>query len=159
MRRVSEVMTQDVQIISPRTSLQEAAQLMDQLNVGALPVCINRKLVGMITDRDITVRAIANGMQPQQTKVTEVMTEHTRWCYEHQSTEEVQQQMSDVQIRRIPVLNKQHLLVGIVSLGDLATKEPGGANHVLRDISSPSEPDRSLGGVKPSRWQTLPANL
>lgn len=143
MRRVSEVMTRDVRAIAPQTSLQEAARLMDELNVGALPVCVNGRLVGMITDRDITVRAIANGMPAAQTAVAEVMTEHTRWCLEHQSTEEVLQQMRDVQIRRIPVLDAQHTLVGIVSLGDLATKDPEGVPQALRDISSPSEPDRS----------------
>lgn len=143
MRRVSEVMTHGVEVISPQASLQEAAQLMDSLNVGALPVCEGRRLVGMITDRDITVRAIATGLIPNDTAVSEVMTEHTRWCYDDQTTDEVLQQMSDVQIRRMPVLNDQNELVGIVSLGDLATREPEGIGQLLRDISSPSEPDRS----------------
>lgn len=144
MQRVSEVMTQDVRMISPQASLQEAARLMDELNVGWLPVCVEHKLVGMITDRDITVRAISNGMSPQDTPVSDVMTEHMRWCHEHQSTDEVLQQMSDVQIRRIPVLNDDNQLIGIVSLGDLATRYPQGVQEVLRNISSPSEPDRSV---------------
>jgi len=143
MRRVSEVMTHGVEVITPQASLQEAAQLMDALNVGALPVCEGRRLVGMITDRDITVRAIATGLIPTETAVSEVMTEHMRWCYDDQNTEDVLQQMSDVQIRRMPVLNSREELVGIVSLGDLATREPEGIGQLLRDISSPSEPDRS----------------
>lgn len=142
MQRVADVMTRGVEVISPQATLQAAAQLMDDLNVGALPVCENRRLVGMITDRDITVRATATGLSPNETPVSEVMTEHTRWCKEHQTTDEVLQQMSDVQIRRLPVLNDQDELVGIVSLGDLATKEPEGVQELLRDISSPSEPDR-----------------
>lgn len=142
MQRVADVMTRGVEVISPQATLQAAAQLMDDLNVGALPVCENRRLVGMITDRDITVRATATGLSPNETSVSEVMTEHTRWCKEHQTTDEVLQQMSDVQIRRLPVLNDQDELVGIVSLGDLATKEPEGVQELLRDISSPSEPDR-----------------
>lgn len=142
MRRVADVMTRGVEVIAPQASLQAAAQLMDELNVGSLPVCENRRLVGMITDRDITVRATATGLPPNETPVADVMTEHTRWCTEDQSTDEVLQQMSDVQIRRLPVLNDREELVGIVSLGDLATKEPDGVQEVLRDISSPSEPDR-----------------
>lgn len=143
MRAVSEVMTRHVQIISPQSSLQEAARLMDRFNIGALPVCQAGKLQGMITDRDITVRAIAHGMNPMRTRVCEVMSEHTRWCHEHQAIDDVLKQMRDVQIRRIPVLNDTGVVVGIVSLGDLATKEPGGSQGLLRDISSPSEPDLS----------------
>lgn len=143
MRPVSEVMTRHVQIISPQSSLQEAARLMDRFNVGALPVCHAGKLQGMITDRDITVRAIAHGMNPAKTRVAEVMSEHTRWCHEHQSIDEVLRQMREVQIRRVPVLSHAGVIVGIVSLGDLATKEPGGSQGLLRDISSPSEPDLS----------------
>lgn len=143
MRPVSEVMTRHVQVISPQSSLQEAARLMDRFNVGALPVCQAGKLQGLITDRDITVRAIAHGMNPLRTRVSEVMTEHTRWCREDQPIDEVLRQMRDVQIRRVPVLNQMGVVVGIVSLGDLATKEPGGSQGLLRDISLPSEPDLS----------------
>lgn len=143
MRPVSEVMTRHVQIISPQSSLQEAARLMDRFNVGALPVSQSGRLLGMITDRDITVRAIAHGMNPLRTKVSEVMTEHTRWCHEHQTVDEVLRQMREVQIRRVPVLNDMGVIIGIVSLGDLATKDPGGSQGLLRDISSPSEPDLS----------------
>jgi CBS domain-containing protein len=143
MPKISEVMTRGVEVIRPAETLQRAAQRMDELNVGALPVCEGESLVGMITDRDITVRATAAGLDPNQTPVSDVMTEQTRWCTEEQSIDEVMRQMSDVQIRRLPVLNRAHELVGIVSLGDLAVRQSGHIDGALREISSPSEPDRS----------------
>jgi CBS domain-containing protein len=149
MPRVSEVMTRGVEVIPPDASLQRAAQVMDELNIGALPVCAGGELLGMITDRDITVRATAAGMEPTQHCVKEVMTEQTRWCTEDQSTEEVMKQMGDVQIRRLPVLNAQREIVGIVSLGDLAIRQSKHTDEVLRDVSWPSEPDRPQGGQAP----------
>jgi CBS domain-containing protein len=143
MPKISEVMTRGVEVIRPAETLQRAAQRMDELNVGALPVCEGESLVGMITDRDITVRATAAGLDPNETPVSDVMTEQTRWCTEEQSVDEVMRQMSDVQIRRLPVLNGAHELVGIVSLGDLAVRQSGHTDDALREISSPSEPDRS----------------
>jgi CBS domain-containing protein len=143
MPKISEVMTRGVEVIRPAETLQRAAQRMDELNVGALPVCEGESLVGMITDRDITVRATAAGLDPNQTPVSDVMTEQTRWCTEEQTIDEVMRQMSDVQIRRLPVLNRAHELVGIVSLGDLAVRQSGHIDGALREISSPSEPDRS----------------
>lgn len=116
--------------------------MMDDLNVGALPVCDNRRLVGMITDRDITVRATASDLRPSEVRVSDIMTEHPRWCLESQTLEEVAQQMSDVQVRRIPVLDEDNELIGIVSLGDIAVREPEAVQDVLREISTPSEPDR-----------------
>ena len=142
MTRVSEVMTRGVEVIRPDESLQRAAQVMDELNVGALPVCNGKDLVGMITDRDITVRATAAGLEPTQHCESEVMTEQTRWCTEDQTTEDVMKQMGDVQIRRLPVLNAEHEVVGIVSLGDLATRQSQHTDELLRDVSWPSEPDR-----------------
>jgi CBS domain-containing protein len=143
MPKISEVMTRGVEVIRPAETLQRAAQRMDELNVGALPVCDGVTLVGMITDRDITVRATAAGLDPNATPVSDVMTGQTRWCTEEQSIDEVMRQMSDVQIRRLPVLNGARELVGIVSLGDLAVRQSGHIDGALRDISSPSEPDRS----------------
>jgi CBS domain-containing protein len=142
MPRISEVMTRGVETIGPDATLQRAAQLMDELNIGALPVCDGEQLVGMITDRDITVRATAAGMEPAQHRVSEVMTSQTRWCTEDQSTDEVMRQMGDVQIRRLPVVDAQRHVVGIVSLGDLATRVAQHTDEVLRDVSWPSEPDR-----------------
>ena len=143
MPKISEVMTRGVEVIGPDESLHHAAQLMDELNVGALPVCSGDQLVGMITDRDITVRATAAGLDPDETCVSEVMTEQTRWCTVDQTTDEVMKQMGDVQIRRLPVLDANKKIVGIVSLGDLATRQSGHVDEALREISSPSEPDRA----------------
>ena len=149
MTRISDVMTRGVEVIAPDASLQRAAQVMDELNVGALPVCAGGELLGMITDRDITVRATALGMEPTQHSVKEVMTEQTRWCTEDQSAEEVMKQMGDGQIRRLPVLNAEREIVGIVSLGDLATRQGRHTDEVLRDVSWPSEPERLPGAQAP----------
>lgn len=142
MQRIADVMTRGVEVISPEATLQDAAKMMDDLNVGALPVCDNRRLVGMITDRDITVRATASDLRPSEVRVGDIMTEHPRWCLESQTVDEVARQMSDVQVRRIPVLDDAQELIGIVSLGDLAVREPDAVQDVLREISTPAEPDR-----------------
>jgi CBS-domain-containing membrane protein len=142
MQTVSEVMTRNVEVIAPEETLQRAAQLMDELNVGALPVCSGTQLLGMITDRDITVRAVAAGQSPAETCVSDVMSERVRCVTEDDSTETAAHQMSDMQVRRLPVLDARGELVGIVSLGDLATRDSGQADEALREISTPSQPDR-----------------
>ncbi|HYD63271.1 MAG TPA: CBS domain-containing protein [Noviherbaspirillum sp.] len=142
MEQISEVMTPDVSVVSPQDSIQQAAQIMRDRNVGALPVCDGQKLIGMITDRDITIRATAGGQPPDQVRVDEVMTDDIYWCYEDQLVGEVLQQMGDSQIRRIPVVNRQKELVGMVSLGDLATRVKAHTDDTLEDISKPSEPVR-----------------
>ena len=144
MQTIREVMTPDVQTISPQETVQRAAQMMDDLNVGAIPVCDGDRLVGMITDRDIAVRSVAAGQSPDQTFVGDVMSTDVRTCYSSQDIDEVLNTMGDVQIRRVPVIDEQSKqLVGIVSLGDIATKTQGAAEGALDEISSPSEPDRS----------------
>jgi len=142
MPTVSDVMTRDVEVIAPQETLQRAAQLMDELNVGALPVCEGNRLLGMITDRDITVRAVAAGSVPAETRVSEVMSEGVRWVREDDSTDAVTKSMGGMQVRRVPVLNSHDELVGIVSLGDLSTQRIDEADTALREISQPSEPDR-----------------
>jgi CBS domain-containing protein len=150
MQMISEVMTRDVMFVSPQESLQRAAQMMDDLNVGVLPVCDGERLVGMITDRDITVRSTSAGAAPENTHVEDAMSSDVRWCFEDQSLDEVMQQMGSVQIRRVPVVSHDdaHRLVGIVALGDLATKPRDEAakqevEQVVEKVSWPSEPDRS----------------
>lgn len=149
MQIVSEVMTPNVSFVSPQESLQRAAQLMDELNVGALPVCDGERLVGMVTDRDITVRGTAAGKTPDSAHVEEVMSSDVRWCFEDQPLDEVMQQMADTQIRRVPVISHDDArrLIGIVSLGDIATKSVKASKRDVEDvmerIASPSEPDRS----------------
>lgn len=140
--KIQDLMTRDVAVVSPETTLQKAAQLMDELNVGVLPVCEGSKLLGMITDRDITVRATAAGLAPGQTKVSEAMTSDVRFCYADEDVDEVVRTMGDVQIRRVPVVDQDKRLVGIVSLGDLADDRISGAGRTLRRISTPAEPDR-----------------
>ncbi len=122
--KVSELMTSDVEIVQPDDTLHTAAKMMADLDTGALPVGENDKLVGMITDRDITIRAVAEGRDPDQTKVRDAMSEHIRFCFEDEDTQEVSRKMSEWAVRRLPVLNRDKRLVGIVSLGYLAT---GGA--------------------------------
>jgi CBS domain-containing protein len=143
MQTIQDVMTRGVRTISPDESVRRAAQLMDELNIGAIPVCDGQRLVGMITDRDITVRSTAAGQAPDQTRVGDVMSTDVRTCHAHQAVDEVLDEMGDVQIRRVPVIDQQtHQLVGIVSLGDMATRHSAGIDHALDEISKPSVPDR-----------------
>lgn len=143
MQTIAEVMTRDVQSISPQETVRRAAQMMDELNVGALPVCEGEELVGMVTDRDITVRATAAGQSPDDARVRDVMTDDVRWCFDDQTVDEVMQQMGSTQIRRVPVVeHESKRLIGIVSLGDLATKHSAQVDRTLEEISTPAEPDR-----------------
>jgi CBS domain-containing protein len=144
MPKISELMTREVEVVAPDESVQRAAQLMDDLNVGALPVCDGTRLVGMVTDRDITVRATAVGLDPNDTEVAAVMTEDTRWCTENQSADEVLRLMGEAQIRRLPVLDDNERVVGIVSLGDLAASGSPNTQDALRRISAPEDPAHSI---------------
>lgn len=116
---VSEVMTKQVEVISPRQTIGDAAQLMQQLDTGVLPVGENDRLVGMVTDRDIVVRVIAQGRGPDA-EVREAMTESVLYCFEDDSIEDAAKQMGDAQVRRLPVMSRDKRLVGIIALGDLA---------------------------------------
>lgn len=136
MQTIAEVMTTDVEVVRPEETLRDAARAMADLDVGSLPVCDGKKLIGMITDRDITVRAVAEG-KSSDTPVSEVMTEDVIWCFESDSVDEVLQQMSDAQVRRIPVVDADRQLVGIVALGDIALEEDEDVDETLRDISMP----------------------
>ena len=137
---VSEIMTTEVQVVSAMATLQQAAKLMDRLGVGALPVCDDhRRLIGMVTDRDITIRGTAAGFAPDVGCVGDVMSTGTQWCTEDQDTEEVMRVMGEAQVRRLPVINVDRELVGIVSIGDMATKQPAHIDEAVRAISTPSE--------------------
>jgi CBS domain-containing protein len=140
--RAREVMTRDVVTVRPDASVRQAARVMDDLNVGALPVCDGRRLVGIVTDRDITVRATADGMQPDATPVHVVMTDNVCCCVEDDSVDEVEREMAQRQIRRLPVVDARDRLVGMLTLGDLAADRAPGTEEALRSISSPAEPDR-----------------
>ena len=141
--QAGEVMTRDVVTVRPDAMIREAARMMDELNVGALPVCDGRRLVGIITDRDIVIRSTADGMRPDATPVHAVMTEEVCWCFEDDGVEKIEDVMAGRQIRRMPVVDRDKRLVGMITLGDLATDRAPGAGDALRRISEPSEPDRS----------------
>jgi CBS domain-containing protein len=127
--KVSEIMTRDVCIASPDQRLRDVAAEMEKRDIGVLPVGHNDRLVGMITDRDIAVRGISHGLGPEA-RVRDVMSAEVKYCFEDDDVEDVGQNMADEQIRRLPVLSRQKRLVGIVSLGDLATSKDGRAPGV-----------------------------
>jgi len=138
--RVSEVMTKGAECIGPDATLRAAAERMRDLDVGSLPICDNDRLTGVITDRDITIRSVAAGRDPGADRVRDVMTPGIVYCFEDQDTEEVAELMRSKQVRRLPVLNRDKRLVGIVSLGDLAvgTGNDEMAGHALEGISEPA---------------------
>jgi CBS domain-containing protein len=128
-------MTRDVRTISPSSTLREAARLMADIDAGSLPVAENDRLVGMLTDRDIAVRAVAAGKGPDTT-VGEAMSPEVLYCFDDQDVDEVCENMSDQQVRRLPVVNREKKLVGIVSLGDLANAgETDAAGEALEGIT------------------------
>lgn len=140
--QVADVMTRDVCVASPDQSIFEAAKLMEAYDCGALPVAQDDKLVGMATDRDIVVRALAR-KKSGDTKISEVMTQDIRYCFDDEDVEEVAQNMGELQVRRLPVVNRDKRLVGIVTLSDLS--QSGGeqsAEEALSDISQPSGKQR-----------------
>lgn len=136
--KVRDAMTRDVRLVRPEQTLQDAARLMAELDIGCLPVEENDRMVGMITDRDIAVRAVAEGRN-SQTPVRDVMSRNVKYCYDDQSVEEVTRNMADIRVRRLPVVNRNKRLVGILALGDLAIEEgaQGGAGEALGGISRP----------------------
>jgi CBS domain-containing protein len=139
---IKDIMSRDVTHTHPGATLQEAAAKMKAIDVGLLPVCDHQRLIGMITDRDITLRATAEGESPVQIRVGDIMTEEVISCFEDQDVAEAARLMEDKQIRRLPVLNRNRRLVGIVSLGDLAVE--GGderlAGKALEEVSKPARP-------------------
>ena len=146
MTTVAEVMTRGVRSMSPQDPVVMAAQAMDELNVGVIPVCEGEKVVGMVTDRDIVVRGVAQQADTQSMKLADVMSTNVRCVHEDDDIDDVLSQMADAQIRRLPVVDKNEKLVGIVSLGDIAAKDPEDEEDIaisLGDISTPAEPDRS----------------
>jgi CBS domain-containing protein len=136
--QAQDLMTRDVTTANPEETVQDAARRMTELDVGILPVSENDKLIGMITDRDIAVRGIAEGKGPKA-KVRDVMTPEVKYCFADQDVDEIASNMADIQVRRLPVVNRDKRLVGILSLGDIATSdEPECAAEALSGISRPS---------------------
>lgn len=137
-----EIMTHEVHTIPPETSLRHAAQKMKSWDVGSLPICHNDKLIGVITDRDIAVRAVAEGQDPESCSVGDAMTPELIFCYEDEDVEQAVKLMEAKQIRRLPVMSRDQKLVGIVSLGDLATRQRNEhvSHEVLEQVSQPNQP-------------------
>jgi CBS domain-containing protein len=135
--RVSEVMSRDVQIANPKQSICDAAKMMASIDAGVLPVGENDRLVGMVTDRDIAIRAVGAGKGPE-TPIRDVMSKEVKYCFDDDDLDEVAHNMADIKVRRLPVLNHQKRLVGIVSLGDIAmANSPDSAGAALSEISEP----------------------
>jgi CBS domain-containing protein len=141
--KISEVMSRNVTVARPDDTLQRAARAMAEIDSGVLPVGEDDRLVGVITDRDIAIRAVAEGMDTAITTVREIMSDEVKYCFEDESVDHIADNMGSEQIRRLPVVDRDKRLVGIVSLGDIATKEKHAVGgHALRGISQP----RGQGG-------------
>jgi CBS domain-containing protein len=141
---VAEVMTRNVRVASPEDTAQEAAAVMARADAGALPVGEDDRIVGMLTDRDLAVRVVAAGKDPAKTRVREAMTPGVEYCFEDEAVEAVADKMAEQRLRRLPVLSREKRLVGIVSLGDLATEQPdaGVAGRALGGIAQEGGPHR-----------------
>jgi CBS domain-containing protein len=144
LTQVNELMTRGVRTAAPTDTLCDAAQAMEELDVGVLLVCDGERLVGVITDRDIAVRGVAQRLSPDRTHLDVIMTGEVRWCFDDSTVEEALRTMSELQIRRLPVIDRDRRLVGVLSLGDAAAKgQASQAGEPLARISQPAEPDRS----------------
>jgi CBS domain-containing protein len=135
---IRDVMTKNVKMVMPNDTIQRAAAMMSDANIGALPVCEGGRLLGIVTDRDIAIRAVARGKMPSGCQVREVMSTGVKYVFEDEQSQAVARSMARLKIRRLPVVNREERLVGIVSLGDLAMKQYGTAAAVLREVSLPS---------------------
>ena len=135
--KIAEAMTRTVRVANPNQTIREAAEMMVQFDTGAIPVGEHDRLVGMITDRDIAVRAVAHG-RPADTRIRDVMTDDVKYCFEDEDVDEVARNMAELQVRRLPVLDRGKRLVGIVAIGDIAAaEEPEIVGDTLAAISEP----------------------
>lgn len=135
--KVSECMSSEVMVVSPDDTIQDAAIAMAEQDVGVLPVTIEQQLVGIVTDRDIAIRGIGKGFGPD-TVIEDVMSREVQCCFAGQDSAEVLETMSQIQVRRLPVVDDSRKLVGIVSLADLAAAEISRTGEALGEISRPS---------------------
>jgi CBS domain-containing protein len=138
-KKVRDVMTAGVELIGPDATLVDAAARMAETDVGILPVGENDRLVGVVTDRDLVVRGIAQGVDPEETTIREVMTEKVLYCFDDQEPSEAASDMAKQQIRRLPVVDRKKKLIGMVSLADIARKDDAGkAGTTLRHVVAPN---------------------
>jgi CBS domain-containing protein len=140
--RISEIMTRDPELIEPNATIRDAAKRMKNEDIGALPIGENDRLIGMVTDRDIAVRAVAEERDPASTTVRDVMSEKIYYCFDDDDIEEVARCMADNQVRRLPILNRDKRLVGIVSLADIAQTGEECEKTALEGVSEPSSEAR-----------------
>jgi len=141
--QVREIMTKNVEAIQTGSTIKEAAEKMKRFDVGAMPVFDDGEAVGILTDRDITIRAVAEGHDPTRMSVKEVMTKEVIFCREDESVEYAADLMKQKQVRRLLIKDSQGKVVGILSLGDIATRvEKEQAGETIRQVSHPSEPNR-----------------
>ncbi len=146
--KISDAMSRDVRVVAPDQSIAEAAQIMAEIDAGSLPVGENDRLVGMLTDRDIAIRGVAKKCSPD-TKVRDLMTTDVKYCFEDETIEHVAENMGDVQVRRLPVVNREKRLVGIVSIGDIGNVKPGRAGDALKKVASPGgQHSQSMSGMR-----------
>jgi CBS domain-containing protein len=137
--RISEAMSRDVRLVDPGQTIRDVAKIMADIDAGAVPVSENDRLAGMITDRDIAVRAIAQGKGPD-TPVREVMSQEVKYCFDDEELDHVAKNMGDIRVRRLPVVNREKRLVGIVSLGDVALKGERAGGKAVKGVSKPGGP-------------------
>lgn len=152
--KVNEVMTRDVLITGPDDTVEHAAHLMKEIDAGVLPIGEHDRLVGMLTDRDIAVRVAAEGKDPRATKVRDAMTSDIKYCFDDEDLDHVLRNMGDLKLRRLPVMDRDKRLVGILSLGDVAFEAGGGKiGEAVEQISEPGAPhnqaEEAYAGSKP----------
>jgi CBS domain-containing protein len=137
MTTIADIMTRSIATVQRDETLQAAARRMHEMDVGSLPVLDGKAVAGIVTDRDIAVRGVAEGMIPQESLVADVMTEEVCFCRADDSVEQVMEEMGDLQVRRLPVLDANNEIVGIVALADIATRQSTHTDETLREISTP----------------------
>jgi CBS domain-containing protein len=140
--KIVEIMTRDPELIDPNASIREAAKRMKNENIGALPIGENDRLIGMVTDRDIAIRAVAEDRAPETTTVRDVMSEKVFYCFEDDDIEEAARCMAENQVRRLPILNRDKRLTGIVALADIAKTREECEKTALEGVSEPSSEAR-----------------
>ncbi|MGE5073643.1 MAG: CBS domain-containing protein [Anaerolineae bacterium] len=136
--KLRDIMSRDVEVVHPDDTLQEAAMKMKARDVGFLPVCDGAKLVGAVSDRDITIHAVAEGKDPKKTKIKDLGKSTVAWCYDDQSPDDAAKMMKDKQVRRVMVIDREmKQLVGVVSVGDLATKDSSKTSGSVMEKTGP----------------------
>jgi CBS domain-containing protein len=136
--KISEIMTRDPELIDPTASIRDAARRMKDEDIGALPIGENDRLIGMVTDRDIAIRAVAEDRDPNSTTVRDVMSAKVFYCFEDDDVEDAARCMAENQVRRLPILNRDKRLTGIVALADIAQSGEECEKTALEGVSEPS---------------------